>query len=66
MGEASVTFPTGSVAAPLYDRDKLESGAELHGPCLVIQMDTTIVVPPEWGGTVDSYGNLVLEPEKDG
>jgi hypothetical protein len=27
-------------------------------------MDTTTVVPPEWGGTVDPYGNLVLEPLK--
>ena len=66
MGEASVVFPTGSVATALYDRDKLESGAVLQGPCLVIQMDATIVVPPGWGGTVDSYGNLVLEPEKNG
>jgi N-methylhydantoinase A/oxoprolinase/acetone carboxylase beta subunit len=29
---------------------------------LVLQMDTTIVVPPGWGGTVDPFGNLVLEP----
>jgi N-methylhydantoinase A/oxoprolinase/acetone carboxylase beta subunit len=28
----------------------------------VLQMDATIVVPPEWAGTVDPYGNLVLEP----
>ncbi len=62
MGESPVVFPTGSVTTPLYDRDKLGSGAVLQGPCLVIQMDTTIVVPPDWGGTVDSYGNLVLEP----
>jgi len=41
----------------------LRSGNQIQGPALVVQMDSTIVVPPGWGGAVDPYGNLVLEPE---
>ena len=46
----------------LYDRDRLEAGNRLAGPALLLQLDTTIVVPPGWDGEVDPYGNLLLEP----
>ena len=63
MGEAEVVFRDGSLATPLYQREMLRSGNQIQGPALVVQMDSTIVVPPGWGGAVDPYGNLVLEPE---
>ena len=28
---------------------------------MVLQMDTTLVMPPGWSGDVDAYGNLLLE-----
>jgi len=62
MGEAEVVFASGPSITPLYDREKLVSGAHIQGPGLVIQMDSTVVITPEWSGTVDPYGNLVLEP----
>ncbi|HEU0021661.1 MAG TPA: hydantoinase/oxoprolinase family protein [Dehalococcoidia bacterium] len=79
LGQVSVVFPDGTVpgnlyasnlyasnlyASNLYDRDKLRSGNRVQGPALLLQLDTTIVVPPGWGGAVDPYGNLVLEPER--
>jgi N-methylhydantoinase A len=68
LGQASVIFPAGTVpskayACNLYDRDQLRSGNLIQGPALLLQLDTTIVVSPGWGGAVDPYGNLVLEPE---
>jgi N-methylhydantoinase A len=33
----------------------------LHGPAIVEQMDATTVVPPDFEGRVDSFGNLFLE-----
>ena len=63
MGEAEVVFSAGPASStPLYDREKLTSGAQIQGPALVIQMDSTIVVPPGWGGAVDPFGNLLLVP----
>jgi N-methylhydantoinase A/oxoprolinase/acetone carboxylase beta subunit len=62
VGQSEVVYPEGPLATPLYLREKLHSGNRIPGPALVLQMDTTIVVPPGWGGTVDPFGNLVLEP----
>jgi N-methylhydantoinase A len=45
----------------MYERERLHAGNRIQGPALVLQMDSTIVVPPGWGGVVDSYGNLALE-----
>ncbi|HAA95557.1 MAG TPA: methylhydantoinase, partial [Dehalococcoidia bacterium] len=63
IGESDVVFQLGVVSSPLYDRERLICGNKISGPALVIQMDTTTVVPPGWGGAVDSFGNLLLEPE---
>jgi len=62
IGQAKVVFRSGPLATPLYQREKLQTGNRIRGPALLLQLDTTIVVPPEWGGFVDPYGNLVLEP----
>lgn len=66
LEQVPVVFSAETVASNLYDRDKLTSGNRVQGPALLLQLDTTIVVPPGWGGAVDPYGNLVLEPERSG
>ena len=63
IGEAEVVFQQGPLMSPLYQRDDLVCGNRISGPSLVIQMDATTVVPPGWGGAVDPFGNLLLEPE---
>ncbi len=62
LGSAEVVFAGGAVDATLYDRDRLETGNRVLGPALLLQLDTTIVVPPGWDGEVDPYGNFILEP----
>jgi 5-oxoprolinase (ATP-hydrolysing) len=44
---------------PLYLREHLRGGNVFTGPALVIQYDSTTVVPPDWEGCVDAVGNLV-------
>ena len=56
----SVVFREGETDTPLYDRDLLAAGDRVTGPALVVQLDTTTVVPPGWQGDVDAYGNLLL------
>ena len=34
--------------------------AAVDGPAIVEQMDSTVVVPPDWRAEVDDYGNIVL------
>ena len=64
IGEEQVVFNQGPLPTTLYDRDRLQPGNRISGPALLLQLDTTIVVPPGWAGTVDSFGNLVLEPQQ--
>ena len=63
IGSAEVVFAGGPVNTALYGRDELRTGNRIAGPALLLQLDTTIVVPPGWNGEVDPYGNLILEPE---
>lgn len=65
LGDVAVTFPSGGRATRLvaqcYERAALGPGAVLIGPALVLQTDTTVLVPPGWRGVVDGAGAIVLE-----
>jgi N-methylhydantoinase A len=72
LGERSVRFsaPGGTSSsrseahrAAVFDRERLLAGNVLHGPALILQVDATTAVPPGWRGSVDQWGNLVLERE---
>ena len=64
VGNAEVVFADGPVNTTLYNRDRLQTGNRIAGPALLMQLDTTIVVPPGWDGEIDPYGNLLLQPEE--
>ena len=49
-----------SFETPFYRRILLPIGARFAGPAIVLQSDSTTVVPPGWGASVDRSGNLVL------
>ncbi len=46
---------------PVYDRLGLPVGAQLIGPAIVEQRDSTVVIEPGTTAAVDMYGNLILE-----
>lgn len=48
--------------AVIYDRGKLASGAAVPGPAIVQEMDSTTLVLPGHVATVDSVGNLLINP----
>jgi N-methylhydantoinase A len=48
------------VEARVYDRAALGRGAQLVGPAIVEQPDTTVLVPAGHAGDVDRFGNLIL------
>ncbi len=62
VGREPVVFPQSSLPSNLYDRERLLPGNRIAGPALLLQLDSTIVVPPGWDGAIDPYGNLVLTP----
>jgi N-methylhydantoinase A/oxoprolinase/acetone carboxylase beta subunit len=52
--------PAGFLPTPVYARARLPRGAEVTGPAIVEQPDTTTVVPPGWAARVEESGNLRL------
>ncbi len=49
-----------SYPARVIDRGDLSSEADIVGPAVVQQSDSTCVVPPKWRGRLDDSGNLIL------
>ncbi|MDT8857581.1 hydantoinase/oxoprolinase family protein [Paracoccaceae bacterium Fryx2] len=50
----------GWIDTPVYWRDHLPLALDLHGPAIIEQMDTTIVVAPDDQVTGDAQGNLII------
>ena len=53
--------PKAPVEATVYERDGLDVGVRIEGPCIVEQFDATTIVPHGWSAQVDDFRNLVLE-----
>jgi N-methylhydantoinase A len=46
---------------PILDRAKLEPDDRVDGPAVIVQDDTTTVIEPGYRGTVDRFGNVMIE-----
>ncbi len=60
LGDRDVWVDGSWHVATLYQRLVLPIGAEIAGPALLEQPDTTIFIEPDLCGTVDKFGNLVI------
>jgi N-methylhydantoinase A/oxoprolinase/acetone carboxylase beta subunit len=69
-----VTHPTPTDERPVLDQSRrarvmsrffrrghLAKGASLSGPAVIVDRETTVVVPPEFDASVDATGHLLLE-----
>ena len=65
LGEAQSFFRVDgaltAMATPLYAREKLPVGQVVEGPAIIIQKDTTTVIPPGAGATAEAGGNLLVQ-----
>jgi N-methylhydantoinase A len=59
-GHTRVMFDGEWVEAELW-RGQPPTGACVRGPALCALPESTLLVPPDWGGTVDEQGTIVLE-----
>ena len=50
----------GFVATPIYARTRLQPGAEITGPALITETETTCVIGPAASVIVDPHGNLIM------
>jgi N-methylhydantoinase A len=51
--------PTG-----IYERPRLNAGAHLRGPAVIVEYSATAVVPPDFDCNVDEQLNLILEKKR--
>ncbi len=51
----------GSCETGFYQRHKLPVDETLRGPAVVLQKDSTTVIPPGWSAAIDAAGNLILK-----
>ena len=53
------TFDDGAtVDTPRYDRGQLKAGHRVAGPAVLVQQDSTVLVPPAYAAEVSEYGSL--------
>lgn len=52
------------IDTPVYVRSELPAGAQLDGPAVVEQLDSTTVVPPGWKAEVDAWLNIRMHMEE--
>ena len=48
----------------IFERLALPVGAEIPGPAILVQPDTTVLIDPGLTGRVDAFGNTIIEPDE--
>ena len=60
-GDRNIHFADdGWIECDVYDRELLNPGSLVRGPCVVEEWDTTTIVNSGYGAEVDAWGNLLL------
>ena len=55
-----VHFVSGTMATPVYARDKFGAGNRFAGPAIVVQLDATTLIPPGWNAEIHLSGAMIL------
>jgi N-methylhydantoinase A len=61
-GSRKVHFGDAWHETAIYDRLALPVGAEIDGPAILVQPDTTVLIDPGLTGRVDAFGNTIIAP----
>ena len=52
------------INAAVFERNSLGPGASLRGPAVIVESETTTVVPPGFAAHVDAFASLTLTRER--
>jgi N-methylhydantoinase A len=63
--EIRVEAVAGPLVATVFERHDLPAGAQVAGPAILEQADTTTLIPPGWTGRVIAGGNLLIEADTE-
>ncbi len=59
-----VLFGAASYDAEIVPREEIGLGEVIHGPAIVEEATSTIVIPPGWAGTVIEGAHLSIRQEE--
>ena len=64
-GSRAVWFGTNSgfIETPVFDRYGLQTGTKLDGPSIIEEVESTLILPPDFTAEVDSARNLIISPK---
>ncbi len=69
LGTRRTVFPLAGANVEMdtvfLDREALPLEVDIVGPAVILQIDTTTVVPPGWSARADARGNLTLGKEDE-
>jgi N-methylhydantoinase A len=60
IDHVKMALPATTLEVPVYDRQKLSAGAEIQGPAIVSQLDSTTLLLPGHSARVHAKGSLVV------
>jgi N-methylhydantoinase A/oxoprolinase/acetone carboxylase beta subunit len=62
-GHRPAYFPEagGFVDTPVYDRYRLLAGAQVHGPAILEEHESTVVIGPADAAHTDAYLNIIIQ-----
>ncbi|KAG0465172.1 hypothetical protein HPP92_019336 [Vanilla planifolia] len=60
-GEYKIYFTTGWQDTPLFKLEKLGYGHILHGPAIIMNGNSTVIVEPKCKALITKYGNIKIE-----
>jgi N-methylhydantoinase A len=63
-GVRKVFFNGRFLDSKIYERGKIPIGAQIYGPAIIEQPDTTIVVEPDMVAMTDDFANLIISEMK--
>ena len=63
LGEQPVFLNNTDRSAVIYDRTRLRAQDVIHGPAIVMEMDSTSLILSDHTGRVDAYGNMLITPD---
>ncbi len=58
--QREIWFNGAPMLTPLYRRDRLPSDQAVPGPALIVENNATTIIEPEWHGTIDLHGCLII------
>ena len=55
-----IRFARKTYRSPVVQRQALQVGTALEGPCVIEEFGATTIVPPAWVAVMDEVGNIIL------